>query len=325
MLKWKQQFNYDPIIPLLAINNQALGYHVHRDLLDKDVPSTEFLWNLQDAQKILKKQQTNGSWKYPSRKEDIRTQENYAQLETYRQLGMLVELYDFTNNHDSIKKAADFLFTFQTREGDFRGIYGTQYTPNYTAGILELLIKAGYNKDNRIKAGLEWLLSVRQNDGGWAVPIRTNKAKWNDVVNSKVVLEPNRPKSFSYMVTGVVLRAFAAHSEYRKKSEIKSAGQLLLSKFFKKDNYPDRGDKSYWTKFTFPFWFTDLLSALDSLFFLGFTTKYPQIEDGLEWFKLAQESDGTWNLKLLKGAQIKDYKTWIYYLICKTFKRYYHQ
>lgn len=322
MSKWKEYLTYDPIPPLLLTKSKELQYVISKDILEKEVENIEFLWKLDSANRILKKQRENGAWKYPGGKKDIRTQENYNQLETYRQFGLLVELYKFNILHPSMKKAAEYLFSFQTDEGDFRGIYGTQYSPNYSAGIIELLIKAGYEKDQRTEKCLKWLLSMRQDDGGWVIPIQTYKIKWQDAVTSEEVLQPIKKKPFSYMVTGIVLRAFAAHSIYRRKSEIKVAGKLLLSRFFERDNYSGRGDKSYWTKFTFPFWFTDLLSSLDSLFYLGFTISHTQIRKALDWFKSNQKEDGSWDLKLLKGAQIKDYKLWISYLICMNFKRY---
>ncbi len=72
-------------------------------------------------------------------------------------------------------------------------------------------------------------------------------------------MQPDRTKPFSHLVTGVVLRAFAAHPKYRQLDEAKAAGNLLASRFFKKDAYPDRGTAAFWTKFSFPFWFTDIL------------------------------------------------------------------
>lgn len=322
MSRWKEYLNFDPIPPLALTENRALEYYIEKNLLVLNPGPIEKLWKLQDASKILKKQQEDGSWKYPAGKKELRSQENYSLLETYRQLGYLTELFGFNKSHPSIQKAAEYIFSFQTDEGDIRGIYGNQYSPNYTAAILELLIKVGYENINHVQDGLEWLLSIRQNDGGWAVPMRTKNAKYKDVVNSKEVIQPVRSKPFSYMITGVVLRAFANHLKYQTYPEVIVAAKLLLSKFFKSDNYPDRRDKSYWTKFTFPFWFTDLLSSLDSLFHLGFTIKEPQIKEALDWFKIQQQNNGNWNLKLLKGAKIQDYNLWFNYLICLTIKRY---
>lgn len=322
MTLWRDQLEYDPIQPLILSKNNALIYHTKRTLLDEKVPPIETLWELNSALKIIKKQKANGSWAYRGGKEIIRSRENYNQLETYRQLGFLIENFGFNNSHTSIEKAAQFLFSFQTDLGDFRGIYGTQYTPNYSAGICELLIKAGYYADVRIKKCIEWLLASRQNDGGWAIPIRTHNCKWQEVVNSDIILEPRTEKPFSHIITGVVLRAFAAHPYYRKSEEIRQAALLLLDNFFQNDNYPDRKEKSFWTKFTFPFWFTDLLSALDSIYFIDIAKHHPNILKSLEWFKKQQQSDGMWDVKILKTGVDKDIKLWIGYLICLTFKRF---
>ena len=135
-------------------------------------------------------------------------------------------------------RAAEFLFAHQTRVGDFRGIYGRQYSPNYTAGMMELLIKAGYYKDRRIELGFRWLLSVRQDDGGWAIPLRTAAAsshkRWTDLMRANPI-DPDTSKPFSHLVTGVVLRAYAAHNGYRKSTEAHAAGELLSHRIFKPD------------------------------------------------------------------------------------------
>ena len=322
MNEWKKNLNFDPITHLILTKNKALQYFIEKDLLEGNPEPVETLWELNDAQNIVKKQKEDGSWQYPGGKKNLRSQENYDLLETYRQLGFLTELFGFNRSHPSIQKAANYIFSFQTDEGDIRGFYGNQYSPNYTAATLELLIKIGYQNDHHIEDGLQWLLSIRQNNGGWAVPLRTHNAKYKEVVNSKKVLQPKKTKPFSYMITGVVLRAFAAHPIYQKNSSVNSAGKLLLSKFFESDSYPDRRDKSYWTKFTFPFWFTDLLSALDSLYYIGFKKSHSQILKALDWFKYHQLEDGSWDLKLLKGAKIEDYKQWFNFLVSRTFKRY---
>jgi hypothetical protein len=63
----------------------------------------------------------------------------------------------------------------------------------------------------------------------------------------------------------VVLRAFAAHPAYRRSREAQTAGTGLSSRLFAANTYPDRLAPSYWTMFSYPFWFTDLLSALPKL------------------------------------------------------------
>lgn len=319
---WQEQLKFNPILQLLSSGNKAIEYFVKRDLLGEKVESIENLWQLQSVIKIIRKQKEDGSWKYHGSRPHVRSQENYNQLETYRILGQLVELYGLTKKHPAVKKAADFLFGFQTEEGDFRGIYGNQYTPNYSAAIMELLIKAGYNKDPRVERGFGWLLSFRQSDGGWAIPLRTI-GKGLQAINNPETLKPDKSKPSSHCITGVVLRAFAAHQKYRKAEEAKVAGKLLKSRFFQHDRYPDRRAASFWTKFTFPFWYTDLISALDSLSLLGFTKDDSHIQTALEWLRDRQQENGLWMLTLLKGRSIEDLPWWISLTVCRIFKRLY--
>lgn len=282
----------------------------------------EDLWQLTEPQKILKKQKPNGSWTYSNAKENIRSQENYDQLETYRNLGILVEEFGFNKEHPAIAKAAEYLFSFQSYEGDFRGIYGNQYSPNYSAGITELLVKAGYGNDAHIEKIFEWLLSIRQEDAGWAIPFRTRNCNIDVIAKHSEILEPDKSKPFSYMVSGVVLRAFAVHPKYRKSKEAHQAGQLLLSSVFKKDHYPDRTGAEYWLRFSFPFWFTDLISALDTLSLLGFSAQEPQIEKALQWFVKNQQKTGLWQFKILKGKNKDMLELWLAFAVCRIFKRF---
>ncbi|HEY9207286.1 MAG TPA: hypothetical protein VIO58_15355 [Candidatus Methanoperedens sp.] len=322
MNKWLNELKYNPIHPLLESNSRAIILSTQRALLDKTAP-VEDLWQSPEPQRILRKQRIDGSWLYPGGKENIRTQENYNQLETYRNLGILVEEFGFNKKHPAIQKTAKYLFTFQTNDGDFRGIYSNQYSPNYSAGIMELLIKAGYENDACIERAFKWLHSMRQKDGGWAIPFRTQNHKIDVIAACSKTIEPDISKPFSHMVTGIVLRAFAAHPAYRQSKEAHQAGELLLSNLFKKDNYPDRSAPAYWLRFSFPFWFTDLISALDSLSQLGFSREEPQIDKALKWFARNQQENGLWELKILKGQNKDVLQLWLALAICRIFKKLY--
>ncbi len=323
MDNWNSLFTYDPIDALVSSGNKAVSFFAAKFLLDNENDNPQSLWLLPEARHIISRQQKEGSWKYPGGNTKIRTQENYDQIETYRNLGYLVESFSFDNRHPVISKAANFLFHFQKEEGDIRGILGNQYTPYYTAAIIELLIKSGYMKDERVENAFKWLNSIRQNDGGWAIPFRTLKKNLNAIAAETKTLQPNKTQPFSHLVTGVVLRAYAAHDEYRNAIEAKIAGKLLLSNFFKKDNYPDRASPDFWLKFTFPFWFTDLISALDSLSMMGFKKNEPQIETAIQWLLSQQQENGIWKLKTLKNKH--DYQTdlWLSLAICRIIKRLY--
>jgi len=61
----------------------------------------------------------------------------------------------------------------------------------------------------------------------------------------------------------------------------RTRGVLLASRLFAADTYPDRRAPGYWTTFSYPFWFTDLLSALDSLSRLGFSSADGRIQQAL--------------------------------------------
>jgi hypothetical protein len=328
---WFDSLTFNPVLNLLSSNNYPIKHFVESDLLGKESGMNESLWQLPEAKRILSKQQPNGSWIYKGGKPHVRTRLNYDQLETFRVLAQLIDLYGFSREYPTIRKTADFLFGFQTEEGDFRGIYGNQYTPNYTAAIIELLTKAGYQNDDRIDKGFNWLISIRQNDGGWAIPIRTISSKKGDsptllqALRNPVPFEPDRSKPLSHCITGVVLRAFAAHPKHRNSRDAKRAGELLKSRFFKPDKYPDRKAASFWTSFTFPFWFTDLLSTLDSLSMMNFSQKDIEIKGALNWLRAKQRENGLWKLDLLKNKSIKDMHLWIDLAICRVFKRFYEQ
>ncbi len=322
MLSWRKHLPYDPLPLLLESGCAPVAYFARCDLLGDNPGPVERLWDLPDAQKILRHQMKNGGWRYPSPANTARSAEDYDQIETYRNLGFLVEKFGFTRAHPAVQKAAEFLFSSQTSSGDFRGIYGTQYSPNYSAGIMELLIKAGFERDARLTRGLRWLLSMRQADGGWAIPLRTRatSGKWTDVMRAKTI-EPDHAKPFSHMVTGVVLRAFAATDHYSDNEDVRKAGELLASRLFRSDAYIDRKAPSFWVGFSFPFWFTDLLSALDTLSRLGFPAEDPNIRRGLDWIAQRQRKDGGWTLKLLKGAD-KALPYWLDLAVCRIFKQF---
>jgi Squalene-hopene cyclase C-terminal domain/Prenyltransferase and squalene oxidase repeat len=321
MTDWRSILHYDPLPSLLSSGDSAIALFTAQDLLEQTDVNVKTLWDLPEAKKIVSKQQPDGSWKYPGGNTNLRTAENYDQIETFRNLGYLVEMYGFNKSHPVIVKAADFLLGFQTDEGDIRGILGTRYTPYYTAAMLELLIKAGYADDQRIEKALQWLSSTRQNDGGWALPLRTQNKKLDIIALNAQTLEPERSRPFSHLITGVVLRAYAVHPTYHHSVEAKLAGKLLLSHLFKKDNYPDRSSPGYWLRFTYPFWFTDLISATDSLSKLGFKKEEPEIAEAIQWFIAHQHNSGLWKLKTLKNQKKYHTDLWISLAICRILRR----
>lgn len=315
---------HDPLPFLLSSPSASVVFFARRDLMDENPGPVKNLWTTREVKRILARQDPDGRWRYPGGNPRIRAREDYDQLETYRQLGFCVEEFGLDRTHPGIRRAAEFLFAHQTTEGDFRGIYGKQYSPNYTAGMLELLVKTGYGEDKRVDLAFRWLISIRQADGGWAIPFRTvpkaGNPRWTDFMRSEPI-RPDVSRPFSHMVTGVVLRAFAAHERYRRMAEPRVAGSLLARRFFKADSYPDRKAPQFWEKVSFPFWFTDVVSALDSLSLLGFRADDQEISNALNWLAGRQGNDGSFGLKLLRTGD-RNLRFWICLAACRVFKRF---
>lgn len=243
----------------------------------------------------------------------------YDLLETYRALGELVEKFGLTRRHPALRQAAEVMLGSQAPDGDLRGIYGAQYSPNYTAGTLELLIKAGYAGDARVERSFAWLLEIRQQDGGWAVPLRTRGMNLQRLGGPTVRPDPSRP--FSHLITGIVLRAFAAHPRGRRSSAARRAAGLLAGRLFEADVYPDRSDPEYWTAFSFPFWFTDLISALDSLSRVGWPADDGNVRRAMQWLASRQRPDGLFDLRMLR-ARDRHLPEWLALAICRVTQRF---
>ena len=318
---WKENLKQDPIPALLGIGSPILSCFTRRDLLDEDPGAPDQIWEDDKLQKILRNQNPDGSWSYPSRKKP-NPNENYQLLETYRNLGYLVELYLMDQTQPAVNKAAEYILSHQTEEGDIRGIFGSQYAPHYTAGMVELMVKAGIDQDPRILRVFQWYENTRQVDGGWAWPLRTSKVKYEDAIKKDAPVLSDYSKPFSHALTGFVIRPFAAHNEYRNSQIAQQAGMLLKSRFFLPDKYVDRKSAEYWFKFQFPFWWGNLLTVLDSLSMLGFSSADPDITRGLNWLTDNQSANGFWPTGYGKGDRADQHQAWVSLAICRVLKRF---
>ena len=206
-----------PIPTLIESGNRALQYFTRRDVLAEDVEPVSSLWQLPEVVKICLHQKNDGSWCYPGQASRLDSPTNYSLLETFRQLGILVGIYGMDRDHPAIQGAAEYVFSCQTEEGDIRGILGNQYMPYYHGMLLEILTKVGYANDKRLIKGLEWLLTVRQDDGGWIIPAQAVPARQKtEAFWRSPPIPPQRSLPSSHIATGMVLRAFASHPGYRR-------------------------------------------------------------------------------------------------------------
>jgi hypothetical protein len=290
--------------------------------LDTEVRPVEALWELPEAVHLVSRQQPGGSWHYPGKSDHPAPDANYSLLETYRSLRVLVQMYGFERQHPALERAAEYVFSCQTGEGDIRGILGNQYMPYYHGTILELLIKAGYAQDARTEKGLQWLLSMRQADGGWVVPAQHVPARQkNGQLWAGPPVLPDRSRPHAHLATGMVLRAFAAHTDYQNRYEVITAGERLKERLFQADKYNDRKAPAYWLKFQFPFWWTSLVTALDTLSLLGFERQDKDIARGLAWFTENQSTDGLWGTGYGSGRNAESMRHWVGLAICRVLRR----
>jgi hypothetical protein len=309
----------DPLPALQASDDPALLTHVEADLLGETKSIRKPFLDHPEVARILRKQQPDGRWRYP--KQPPPPTGNYDLLETFRQLRILVQLYHLDREHPSLSAAAEWIFSCQTEEGDIRGILGTQYTPYYDGMIVALLIEAGFADDPRTRACLDWLLGMRQDDGGWIVPAqgippsRKTLKFWHSAP-----LPPDRTKPHSHMATGMTLRALAVHPRFGRRAEAKVAGERLKERFFKADKYNDRKAASYWTKLGYPYWWTDLLMALDTVSLLGFGADDEHVASAVQWFLEGQEADGLWPTGYGRGPRVEASRGWVGYRACVILK-----
>ncbi len=316
---WRKELKFDPLPALLSADDHALQYFVERDLLNSNPGPPEYLWVQPGVRKILSNQQAGGCWRFKGKRPGEAFGEAYELLETWKVLRGLVEMYAFNRNHPNIERACEYILEYQTDEGDIRGILSNQYTPYYTGAMLEILIKAGYAQDERVEKGLQWLLDMRQEDGGWIIPLTMYKMQAYYSLYDQPPVPPERERPFSHMAMGMVIRAFAAHPLYRKLPDAIHAGHLLKSRFFQKDAYTSRQAVDYWTKFQFPFWWTDLLTVMDSLMRMEFDRTDPDVRRALDWFIRNQQPDRLWRASY-GGVSKGNSNEWVTLVICRVMK-----
>ena len=84
----------------------------------------------------------------------------------------------------------------------------------------------------------------------------------------------------------------------------------------------DRRGREYWTKFTFPFGFTDLLTALDSFGRMGMSRDDPDIAPAIAWFRKEQHADGSFHLVMRRGISDKRLCYWLGLAIGRALRRF---
>lgn len=313
---------------LLARGNLPILFWLKKDILE--VPVERELKNLQkyaERIRILEEQRPNGSWCEKKYTGHPTLEKTHSIVETLRNLFKLYDLGCFKKDK-SVRKGVEYLFSTQSKEGDFRGVYIHEYAPTYHSLILEIINLFGFQDAPEVERGFQWLMKNRQNDGGWAIPYRTVEktifenrySKTRPSKENTSPIKPDKSKPFSQGVTGMVLRALAASPEWKKRKETIKAGELLLSHFFKADHYLDQESAAGWTDLSYPFWGTNILSGLDSFSKIGFSSENESIKPALQWLLRKQKPNGYWEARF-KNAELEDH-LWITIAVLRMLKNF---
>ena len=311
---------------LLARGNLPILYWLKKDILE--VPIDREYKNLKKYAariRILNEQRPNGGWCEKKYSNHPKWEKTHYFIQT---LQNSFKLYDYgcSGRNKEIKKLAEFFFSTQSREGDFRGVYPHEYAPNYHALTLEILCLFGMEENKDVQKGFRWLIKNRQDDGGWAIPYQTiseKKLKERYQNNSEKKLTPlkgDRSQPYSHAVTGLVLRALSSSKLWINRKYTKVAAELLIKRFHKKDKYEERKSADHWKEMTYPFWSTNILSSLDFLSKLDYTTENKKIKNSLEWLLRVQLPKGFWKADY-KGADLEDH-LWVTLSVLRVFKRF---
>jgi hypothetical protein len=311
---------------LLAHGTLPILYWMKKDILH--VPADRENRNLEKYAarvRILESQRSDGSWTFKKRNLQAGVEPEECQAETVKNMGRLYD-YGCTLEQEEVRRGIFFLFSMQNREGDFRGRSCGEYSPVFHALALEQLCRFGLDDDHRVQKGFHWLMKCRQNDGGWAIPVRTiseRKLKTRLRARSRAPkrpLQPDKKQPCSHLVTGLMLRALAESPRWRRSPLAKRAGQLLINRFFSDDAYDDRRSCRYWEEMAYPFWATNILSALDTLSKIGFSPNQGKIPRALGWLLKKQKPEGYWESVETK-ASLEDH-LWVTLAVLRVLKRF---
>jgi hypothetical protein len=284
---WRARLARDPVPILLREGSPGLVARVRRDLIDdEEAPGPAEVATYAEVKAFLRKQEANGSFAPRPPEKGLGSQKFSRAVATIRGLERMA---DFGLDHTTaaVQKAAELLLASQGSDGGIADL-AVGDTPDartkavalhFEGWALAALCRAGYDADPRVARGFRFLLSSRQADGGWA---------WRGVRTDSAA----RPSS--HLVTGMVLRAFAASPTQRTSREAKRAAELLATRFLQPDRYPDRKAASYWEQLSEPRFYTDVLDALDAVTAVGLGKENSGVRTAEAYLRGRQNPDGLW-------------------------------
>jgi len=265
---------------------------VRRDLIDdSEAPAAKEIASYPEVKALLKKIEKDGSVTPRTADKGIGGPEFTACLAAVRVLDRLADLgLRFEGEGevaDKLRSVADFVLASQAADGGIEDLNlgdspktkGKLVALHFQGWALAALSRTGFDMDPKVDKGFSFLLSLRQDDGGWA---------WRGVRTDSAA----RPSS--HLVTGMVLRAFAAAKERRSSREARRAAELLATRFLQPDRYEDRKAPSHWEVLTEPRFYTEVLDALDAITSIGLGKENSGVRTAEAYLRSRQSRDGLW-------------------------------
>lgn len=291
MTGWRARLAQDPIPKLLREGSPAVVARVRRDVIDDDeAPDVAEVLGYKEVQAFAKKFAKDGSFPPKAPEKAMGLAAFATALSTLKAVDRLADLglrIEGMPKDSVLHRAVDFLLSSQEKDGGIAEL-AVGETPtakskmvalHYQGWALSALCRAGFDEDPRVEKGFQFLLAHRQNDGGWA---------WRGVRTDSAA----RPSS--HLITGMVLRAFAASKKRKSSREARRAAELLATRFLQPDRYPDRKQPSHWEDIAEPRLFVDVADALDSVTSIGLGKENSGVRTAEAYLRGRQAEDGFW-------------------------------
>jgi hypothetical protein len=294
---WRARLASDPIPRLLREGSPSVLARIRRDLIDdSEAPGLDEVWGYPEVKALVKKIEKDGSFAPKALEKSLGGPEFAAALSTLRGLDRLADLGVRAGGEvagkvpkipKELQKSVDFLLSSQEADGGLEALAigdapktkAKMPALHYQGWAISALCRVGLEADPRVEKGLQFLIERRQDDGGWA---------WRGVRTDSAA----RPSS--HLITGMVLRAFAASMVRRGSREARRAAELLATRFLQPDRYPDRKAPTYWEILTEPRFYTDVLDALDTVTAIGLGKENSGVRTAEAYLRSRQGADGLW-------------------------------
>ena len=276
-----------PINWLLESNQPATRYRALTELLDRSEKDPEVQKVFSEipkrgwAREILDEQlpgfRVQGKWQFQGYWHNYVYLNRPKYVTTVWKFLVLIDL-GLTAKNDQVRKTCELL-------SDRYVSLKENYHLCMTANLSRAFLKAGFDKNDRVRRALDWLVSEQKEDGGW-----------HCFESKKGTLDCWEP-----------LSTFSALPKSRWSRKIKLSVERGAEFYLSRRLYRE-GSKKYsgWFRFHYPVhYYYDLLVGLDVITSLGYG-RDPRIKFALDFLRKRQKSDGTWILDAVQPDIPKD-------------------